>query len=40
VEEDLIGIVEETSSLGMVLGDFNSTFTTLIPKNDKLETFD
>jgi hypothetical protein len=40
IEDDLLRVVEESRSKGKVLGVFNSTFIALIPKKDKLVSFD
>jgi hypothetical protein len=38
--DDLLRVVEEVRTSGKVMGSFNSTFISLIPKVDKLGTFD
>jgi hypothetical protein len=40
IENDLLAVVEESRQLGKMLGAFNTTFISLIPKNTAPYTFD
>jgi len=40
LEEDLLQVLEESMVSSKVIGDFNSTFLALIPKNDNPSYFD
>jgi len=40
VGEDLLTMVEESRRLGSIVGGLNSTFLTLIPKENNPKTFD
>jgi hypothetical protein len=40
MEDDILKVIEESRSKGMVLGEINSTFMTLIPKVNETRSFD